>query len=46
MSDSELKFWQLIEKKKQAKTDEERTELDRLIEERIRWVGSGQGDAP
>ncbi|WP_215905279.1 hypothetical protein [Xanthomonas arboricola] len=46
MSDSDLKCWQLIEKKKQAQTDEERAELDRLIEERIRWVGSGQGDEP
>ncbi|WP_207306843.1 hypothetical protein [Xanthomonas oryzae] len=41
-----LKFWQLILLKKQAKTDDERAELDRLIEERIRWVGSGQGDEP
>lgn len=43
---SELKLFQLFDKKKDAKTDEERREYDRLIEERIRWIGSGQGDEP
>lgn len=46
MNPGDLKFWQLIELKKKAEIDDERAELDRLIEERIRWVGSGQGDAP
>lgn len=46
MNSGDLRFWQLIELKKIAETDEERAELDRLIEERIRWVGSGQGDEP
>ncbi|WP_338335664.1 hypothetical protein [Xanthomonas citri] len=46
MNPGDLKFWQLIELKKKAEPDDERAELDRLIEERIRWVGSGQGDEP
>ncbi len=44
-TDSSLKLWQLIHQRKQATTNEERDRLDRLIEARIRWVGSGQGDA-
>ncbi|GEM_PF-4983201 len=39
-----MKLWQLYDLKNQAKTEDERHELDRLIEERIRWIGSGQGD--
>ena len=41
-----MKLFELIEAKKKAKTEDEPRELDRLIEERIRWVGSGQGDGP
>lgn len=42
-----MKLFELIEAKKKAKTEEERREFDRLIEERIRWIGSaGQGDGP
>lgn len=41
-----MKLHQLYDAKKNAKTDDDRRELDRLIEERIRWIGSGQGDEP
>lgn len=41
-----MKLHQLIDAKKKAKSEEERREFDRLIEERIRWLGSGQGNEP
>lgn len=41
-----MKLHELFEARRRAKTDEERREYDRLIEERIRWIGSGQGDEP
>lgn len=41
-----MKLFELIEAKKKATTEDERREYDRLIEERIRWVGSGQVDEP
>jgi hypothetical protein len=37
---------QLYEAKKNAKTDDERRDIDRLIEERIRLIGAGQGHEP
>lgn len=43
MADTSKPLHQLYDERKHAKTDDERAELDRLIEERIRWVGSGQG---
>jgi hypothetical protein len=45
MDAANWKLHELYDAKKTAQTDDERRELDRLIEERIRWVGSGQGDA-
>ncbi|MDG2524212.1 hypothetical protein P6166_02420 [Stenotrophomonas sp. HITSZ_GD] len=41
-----MKLWQLYDAKKTAKTDDERRDIDRLIEERIRLIGAGQGDEP
>lgn len=39
-----MKLHELIEQRRRAYTHEERTELDRLIAARIKWIGSGQGD--
>lgn len=39
-----MKLFELIDAKKKAKTDEERHELERLIDELIRRMGLGQGD--
>lgn len=41
-----MKFHELWDLRKKAKTEDERAELDRLIEERIRLTGSGQGNGP
>lgn len=35
---------ELHDARRSAQTEDERREYDRLIEERIRWLGSGQGD--
>ena len=41
---TDLKLFQLYEQRADAKTDEGRRECNRLIEERIRLIGSGQDD--
>lgn len=41
-----MKLYELYAEKKKAKNEEERREFDRLIEERIRWIGSGLGNEP
>lgn len=46
MTDQNLKLWQLYEKRNAATTIKERDRIERLIEERIRRIGSGQDDAP
>lgn len=40
------KLCELYEAKKTTTNECDRAELDRLIEERIRWIGSGQGHEP
>ncbi len=40
-----MKLHELYDRRRRAQTNEERTELDRLIAARIQWIGSGQGDA-
>ncbi|GGD52566.1 hypothetical protein [Pseudoxanthomonas indica] len=41
-----MKLHELTEARRSAQTDDERREYDQLIEERIRLIGSGQGDEP
>lgn len=40
-----MKLHELYDLRRRAQTNEERTEVDRLIAARIQWIGSGQGDA-
>lgn len=44
MAEQPKKLHELYDRRRSAQTEDELRELDQLIEERIRWVGSGQGD--